>query len=458
MTHQTCRFLAAVFLFALGPLGCTPKPTIPKEPVPDAGAPGPIRESAPVAAATSQPASEPPKPAGPAQIRIVAWNLEWFPGHKPNPTPEAQAEQMAAAKAALAEIKPDVLLMEEIRDWESAAELCTALPGVEVHVVSAFQPRPQNQVVASRFAADSTWSESWQADAAAPPRGYSFAAVELPGHRFLLIYALHLKSNLGDLAENIAMRQEATKQLLNHAQEMLAIYSQRGPSAVVIGGDMNTALDDPKFKDEQSLAALIKAGFHWAHEGVPFAERATIPAKNGFADNCFDHIFTAGLGKPTATVISYPAISDHNPVVLEVDLAKADFQPRLNPSAGIELLDRARVAAAKMPVPAPVTLEAGDTAGLIAAEGKPVTVKGRVEKVANTKTNSVYFINFAGVPRGGFVGIVKQDHYEAIVAALGGDLQAVLEGKTIELSGKVALYKDAPQVVITSPSQIRLEK
>ncbi|MGB8169980.1 MAG: endonuclease/exonuclease/phosphatase family protein [Chthoniobacteraceae bacterium] len=456
MIHQTRGFLAALFLLALVPVGCSPKPTVQKDAEPEVSIP--VQTPVVAAATTPPPAKEQPKAAGPARLRIVAWNLEWFPGHKPNPTPDAEAEQMAVAKAALDELKPDVLLLEEIRDWESAAELCKAVPGMEVHVVSAFQPRPQNQVVASRFTADSTWSEAWKVEEAAPPRGYSFAAVELPDHRFLLTYALHLKSNLGGLTEDIAMRQEATKQLLKHAQEMLTLYGQRGPCAVVFGGDMNTSLDDPKFKEDQALPGLIKAGYHWTHEGVPFADRTTIPAKNGFADNCFDHIFTAGLGSPVAAVKSYAGVSDHNPVVLDVELSKADFQPRIDPAPGIELLERARVAAANMPAPAPVALEVADTAGLIAAEGKPVVVKGRVQKVANTKTNSVYFIDFAGAPRGGFVGIVKQDHYPAIAAALGGELAAMLEGKTIELSGKVAIYKNAPQVIVTSPSQIRVEK
>jgi DNA/RNA endonuclease YhcR with UshA esterase domain len=94
----------------------------------------------------------------------------------------------------------------------------------------------------------------------------------------------------------------------------------------------------------------------------------------------------------------------------------------------------------------------------MAAEGKPVLVKARVSTVGQTNTGSIHFINFTGVPRGGFVAIVKQANYDAITAALGGDLKPMLEGKMIELSGKVAIYKDAPQVVIIQPSQIRVEK
>ncbi len=428
------------FALALVAGVCGPKPTNAAE----SGAAQP-------AAATTNPAAALPK-----SIRIVAWNLEWFPGHKPEPTPAAEREQMAAAKAAIAELKPDVLLLEEIRDWESAAELCKAVPKMQVHVVSRFQPRPQNQVVASKLPADSTWSESWQADAVTPPRGYSFAALELPGPRFVLAYALHLKSNQGELPVNILNRQIATKQLLKHASDMVAIYGKRGPCAVVIGGDLNTSLDDPRFAQEQTLPALKRAGLHWTFEGVPFAKRTTIPASGEFADNCFDHIFTAGLGKPTAFVKSFPAISDHNPVVLDVNLSTADFLPKLDAAGGIALLDQSKIT---LPPPPQVSpggpLAANDAKGIQAVVGKIATVKGRVQNVSSTNTNSIYFINFTGVPRGGFVGIIKKDSHDAIVSALGSPLSTALAGKEIELRGEIVLFKEAPQIVITAASQIK---
>ena len=326
--------------------GCSPKPAATPSAQPEVSADQ--KSAAPPAAkneppATPTPAPEPPKPAGPTSIRIVAWNLEWFPGQKPEPTPDAEVMQMESAKAAIAEMNPDVLLLEEVRDWQSAETLCAVIPELKVHVVSRFQPRPQNQVVASKFPADSSWSESWQHDFTELPRGYVFAAIELPDHRYLLTYALHLKSNLGEFATNTSMRQASAKQLLRHANEMLAIYGKLGPCAVVIGGDMNTSLDDPKFAEDRTLSALSKAGFYWTHEGVPFAERSTIPASNGFPDNCFDHIFTAGLGKPVAAVRTYPGISDHFPVVLEVDLTKADFHPKLDPDAGVNFLAQSTI-------------------------------------------------------------------------------------------------------------------
>lgn len=243
---------------------------------------------------------------------------------------------MEQAQQALRELKPDVLLLQEVRDWKSAEQLCSAVPNLRVQVISRFQPRPQNQVIATNLPADSTWSDEWKHGSDGPPRGYVFAAIKLPGHRFLLTYSLHLKSNIGAPAMNVPKRQEAARQLLNHTQEMQKLYGPRGACGLLVGGDMNTSLDDPKFAKEQTLHALIAAGFHWTFAGVPFASRITIPKKGEFPDNCFDHIFTAGLVKQTASVKPYPGKSDHNPVVLDLDLSKADFQPHLHVGAGAD--------------------------------------------------------------------------------------------------------------------------
>ena len=62
------------------------------------------------------------------RLRIVDWNLEWFPGGKPDATPEQQAAQMATAKEAISQMQPDVLLLQEVRDWQAAAEVAGVIP------------------------------------------------------------------------------------------------------------------------------------------------------------------------------------------------------------------------------------------------------------------------------------------------------------------------------------------
>src|SRR5438128_1705492 len=93
-----------------------------------------------------------PLASEPAQkIRIVSWNLDWFPGKKPEPTAGEAKIHMEAAQRALKELKPDILLLQEMRDWQSAEQLCSVVPGLRVHVISRFQPRPQNQAIATNL-------------------------------------------------------------------------------------------------------------------------------------------------------------------------------------------------------------------------------------------------------------------------------------------------------------------
>jgi endonuclease/exonuclease/phosphatase family metal-dependent hydrolase len=386
------------------------------------------------------------------RLRVVDWNVEWFPGGKPDASPEQQAGQMAAAQKAIAELQPDVLLLQEVRDWTAAAELTSVIPGLNVHVASEFDGRPQNQVIAAKVPADSAWSAQWVPGPVDPPRGYAFAALQLPGDRFLLSYSLHLKSNLGDLSQNIAMRRESARQLLAHVKEMLALYRQRGPCAVLVGGDMNTSLDDPKFAAEPTLRAFRFAGFHWTHESIPFAKRTTIPGNDRFPDNCFDHIFTLGLGRQTAATRPFQRISDHYPVVLDLDLTQADFQGDVDIGAAESELS-------KVPPEMPVTsiagtLNATDDAAVRAAIGQIATIRGKVSRIGATNSGSITFVDFDGTDRRGFTAIIRKDRFAEVAGPFAGDLNAGIAGKTVEVRGKLELFKDAPQIVISRADQI----
>jgi endonuclease/exonuclease/phosphatase family metal-dependent hydrolase len=400
------------------------------------------------------------QPPREGHLRVVTWNLEWFPGHVPEPTLEQQKEHMAAAKEAVTSLKPDIFLAQEVRDWAAVADLVSVDPSLQIHLVSQFGDRPQNQAVASHLNADSAWSAAWKYGPANPPRGYAFAALRLPDNRFLLCYSLHLKSNLGELRSNIAMRHESSRQLLQHVSEMLKVYAQRAPCGVIVAGDMNTSLDDPKFGSDASIRALIAAGFYWTHEGVPFEKRTTIPADGKFPDNCFDHVLTLGLGKPVAAAKPFPKISDHYPVIVDIDLARADFQPKLDVAAGERTLQEIGPIPETIPASAPAPkladgiLSASDDAAIRAAVGQTAAVQGTVSRVGATESGSITFINFTGNDRGKFVAIVRKERLTDVAAAFGGDLQS-LAGKTVEVHGTIELYRNTPEIVVGQPDQLR---
>lgn len=257
-----------------------------------------------------------------APLTVVTWNTKWLPGGRPNATEEAKAAQMRKAQAIVKALNPDILLLQEVADWKAAEELCSVVPGLKVHTVSAFTTRPQNLVVASKLPSDSAWYSEWKPTLGPdlPPRGYAFAALKLPDGGLLLAYSVHFKSNLGGIEPNIPAREEAAKQLLAHIADMTTLYAPRGKTSVLVGGDFNSDPDDPRYAQDHTLARLRAAPLEWVFQGLPHSQRITIPAAHEFPDGTFDHILFRGLKLLNVKVANGAASSDHNPVA-------AQFQP-----------------------------------------------------------------------------------------------------------------------------------
>lgn len=269
----------------------------------------------------------------PAPLKIVFWNIQWFPGGDLHAS-EADAAQVPLVQAAIAALNPDILGMEEIRDAAAADLAIAKVPGMQVQVCSDFLGRngektTQQVVIASRQPAMGAWWEDWkQGSATTPKRGFAFAAFQpAPGH-VLLVYTVHLKSNRGKLDENMAMREESATQLLSHVAAMEKVYSTLGTVSIVLGGDFNTSVDDAKFGLEKTLPMLTAAGFESCWKNRPLTERVTLPSEPSknpkyppFPDACFDFAFVKN-GKFRSARVDIPAgkPSDHRPVVVELEL------------------------------------------------------------------------------------------------------------------------------------------
>ena len=254
-------------------------------------------------------------------VTVTFWNIQWFPGRRPNASHAEEQRQIAEVHRDIAQVSSDIVAMEEVRDWNAAALAVQPLNGFHVDVCSTFPPREgqtdtQQVAITSRLWPISAWSELWKPGAAiTPPRGFAFAAYEIAPKQLLLVYALHLKSNRGEIHEDMAIRSESIRQLINHMDAMQNAYAKLGTISWVIGGDFNTAPDDPRFRDEKSITQLLTHGFNWCWQNVPMHQRITLPPDRRFPAACFDHIFYRGAALDRAWVSrTSPRASDHRAI------------------------------------------------------------------------------------------------------------------------------------------------
>lgn len=269
-------------------------------------------------------------------IRVVAWNIEWFPGKQfHQATPEAAEAQMAAARKELERMRPDVLLSSEIRDWRSFADLVSVVPDMQVANVSPFVDRDegvlwrQQLAIGSRLPILAAYAEPFQQTIGSMVRGFSFAALALPeSDDVLLVYAVHLKSNRAyneaQTQVNFRVRDESVVQILEHLDQMERLQWKGRIAGVVIGGDINTD-HDGKFGDKV-VQKLVDAGFRNTWAQTPREQRLTWRGNDGFEATTFDYIFTKGdrIRHGEAFLIEVPAeASDHHAVGLRVTVDPA---------------------------------------------------------------------------------------------------------------------------------------
>ena len=267
-------------------------------------------------------AENPTEPsASPPAVRVAFWNIQWFPGRHPNASAVAEQQQIAAVQRDMSAIDSDVIGLEEARDFSKASLAIASRPGFKVDVCSNFPPREDQNVaqqvaIASRFAPISAWVEMWQHNGALlPPRGFAFAVYEITPRHLLLVYALHLKSNRGEISEDKAIREESMRQLRAHMVAMNAAYGKLGTITWIVGGDFNTSPDDPRFAQETTTRRLLADGFSWCWQNVPFSQRITLPADKFFPSACFDHIFFRNANLISAHVVpTSKRSSDHRAI------------------------------------------------------------------------------------------------------------------------------------------------
>ena len=97
-------------------------------------------------------------------------------------------------------------------------------------------------------------------------------------------------------------------------------------------------------------------------------------------------------------------------------------------------------------------LDAAKLADIKKLDGKDATFKGTVAKVFVARGNSMVILNFAQNYKEAATAVLRPANYDKFP-----DLNK-LDGKKIVVSGKVVLFKDQPEIVLTKPEQIKVIK
>ncbi len=261
-----------------------------------------------------------------APLKIVTWNLEWFPGKRPTASERDANDHMKDARAALQKINPDVFIGVEVRDWAAFDELVSVIPGLKTHVVSSFvdpetgELRPQQVGIASKLPCRAATWEAWKANVPNISRGFSFAALEQKNGDLLMVYGVHLKSNGGEAADVAAMRLDQSKQLIAQRAVVEKAFLGRKIAGWIATGDFNTN-HDGQFPLCKVVEEMTAAGFRNTWADTPKKERLTWMSRpdSQFEPTTFDYFFTLGLGDLKATLLKTPEdISDHRAIQITV--------------------------------------------------------------------------------------------------------------------------------------------
>lgn len=247
-------------------------------------------------------------------IRIVSWNLTSLETTADKNAPlEAR---LNSAALALRKLQPDVVLLQEVPDWKTAADLASRIDTrFSVRICSAYggataAGRSSRQMaVLSRFNSTVTFHEGWRGTPTDSGVGYAFAMLDIQGKR---VGFASLVLPAATSTEDSAGRLVAAGQFFVKLAEIRG-WTANGPEAFFFGGTLAAG-------DEVTDAVLQRAreeGFVSAYLNLPREARATLRAREDRPALTTDYIFGEGGGYVAPVQLTPNIVSDH--AILAVD-------------------------------------------------------------------------------------------------------------------------------------------
>jgi hypothetical protein len=301
-------------------------------------------------------------PRTPGRARIGSWNIRWFPDGKPGKRAQKSGTDIAWLSCAIAWLDLDALVVEEFKTHAAThGRVDELLALLDRHTGGAWQarfddcPNSAGQHVGVLFDSKRVAARAWQTFASLNPRGQACrdqlrpgfgGYLRFPGGLDLHLIAVHLKS--GQKRRAFELRRRSIEGLFQAYQQSNAEIRD---SDVLLAGDFNTmgcGNCSPKVEAEAELVALseqlhsleqpfrrVTANLSCSHY---FHSRPTLldhfVASSGLRElpperisevfgDCADHA-CRGLPSGQRRGAFAEALSDHCPIVIELDDVDAD--------------------------------------------------------------------------------------------------------------------------------------
>jgi hypothetical protein len=136
-------------------------------------------------------------------VRVCTWDAAAAPD---TVRPVTISNRIQQAANSLKQIKPDVIVLHNVTDWQMCSQFAQALKPIDYNVVvcSSFRdpetgsPSQRQTAILSNRKGYFTWSEPWRTRGSALPGGFAFAAIQTEKQR-LGVFAVQASDKLASV-------------------------------------------------------------------------------------------------------------------------------------------------------------------------------------------------------------------------------------------------------------------
>jgi hypothetical protein len=243
-----------------------------------------------------------------------------------NATADTDQFPLEEAAATLRELNPDVLLLQQVRDWRMCEQLAQALEPANYKVlicssfgdVGAATSRRQQVAILSKAKAYFAWWDAWRKGGEAVlPGGLAFAAVQFGEQRVGLFSvqagsASAIAGDGGQSAARLKAQAASVSQLLEQVSSV-GKWVTNQVQVFVVSGTFDAGREDRLVAQETPLGLLEESGFGNAFLPALAGERMAQP-------RVADNIFTQPAGCATNIRITSTPDFAYQPITCDVEL------------------------------------------------------------------------------------------------------------------------------------------